>query len=131
MQFFFCISYRLWVPDILLMCLFVSLLIISNYYWHGGSFKMLRVFQYYFTPCKIITPVLADGFPLESEGQQVFSNLPDSSQYSGQSQQSASLHGLNLSSDFQLFPYIFPVFEDRFKCTSYNWYHHHRLSQLT
>ena len=32
-------------------------------------------------------PSLADGFPLESERQQVSSSLQDSSQYSSQSQQ--------------------------------------------
>ena len=34
-------------------------------------------------PCKFFKPTLANGFSLESERQQVSSNLQDSSQYSG------------------------------------------------
>ena len=34
-------------------------------------------------PCKFFTPVLADGLLLESELQQIFLNLQESSQYSG------------------------------------------------
>ena len=39
---------------------------------------------------------------LDSEWQQVSSNLPDSSQYSGHSQQCSMLDGLHLSSYFQV-----------------------------
>ena len=38
-----------------------------------------------FTPLGVFTSVLADGFSLEFEWQQVFSNLQDSSQDSGSS----------------------------------------------
>ena len=54
--------------------------------WSGCSLSFLRF------PISIILlfweffiPVLADGFPLEFEWQQVSSSLQDSSQYSGQS----------------------------------------------
>ena len=39
------------------------------------------IFYYYF----IIITILADGFSVESEQQQIFSRLQDSYQYSGQS----------------------------------------------
>ena len=42
----------------------------------------LNCWYYY---CKFFTPELADGFSLKTEWQQVFSDLQDSSQYSGQS----------------------------------------------
>ena len=41
-------------------------------------------------------------FSLESERQQISSDLQDSSQYSGRPQQCCSLDDLHLSSDFQL-----------------------------
>ena len=53
---------------------------------------------------KFFTLALADGFPLESVSQQVFSSLQDSPQYSGRSQQlnlnSCNLDGLHNSSNF-------------------------------
>ena len=49
---------------------------------------------------EFFTSVLADGFPLEFEWQQVSSNLQDSSQYSVQSQHCCSLNSLHLSSYF-------------------------------
>ena len=47
---------------------------------------------------EFFTLASADGFPLESEWQQVSSSLQDSSQYSGQSKQCCCLDGLHLSS---------------------------------
>ena len=49
---------------------------------------------------KIFTPALADGFSLDSEWQQISSNLQDSSQYSNRSQQNCSLDGTHSSSYF-------------------------------
>ena len=47
-----------------------------------------------FTPLEFFTSVLADGFSLEFEWQQVFSSLQDSSQYSGHPQQCCRLDSL-------------------------------------
>ena len=47
----------------------------------------------------------------------------DSTQYSGWSLECCSLDGLDLSSDFQLFDFLFQAFEDRSKLAYYNWYH--------
>ena len=46
--------------------------------------------------------VLADGFSLEFEWQQVSSNLQDSSQYSGRPQQCCRLDSLYPSANFQI-----------------------------
>ena len=54
-------------------------------------------------------PAFADGLSWESEWQQVSSNLQDSSQYSGWSQQYCILDELNLSSNFQLFQLPFQM----------------------
>ena len=51
---------------------------------------------------EFFAPVLADGFPLDSEWQQVSSSLQDISQYSGRSQHCYSLHGLQSTSYFQV-----------------------------
>ena len=48
------------------------------------------------------TSVLADGFSLEFEWQQVSSSLQDSSQYSGRSQQCCRLDGLLSSANFEV-----------------------------
>ena len=54
------------------------------------------------TPLEFFTSVLADGFSLEFEWQQVFSSLQDSSQDSGLSQQCCHLDSLYLSANFQV-----------------------------
>ena len=53
-------------------------------------------------PWEFFTSALADGLSLESEWQQVFSSLQDSSQYSGRSQQCRSLGFLKTSFYFQV-----------------------------
>ena len=45
-----------------------------------------RLLLSWFTPWEFFTSVLADGFSLESEWQEISSSLQDSSQYSGRSQ---------------------------------------------
>ena len=52
---------------------------------------------------EFFTLVLADGFSLEFEWQQVSSSPQDSSQYSGRSQQCCYLDSLNPSANFQVF----------------------------
>ena len=56
-----------------------------------------------FTPLEFFTSVLADGFSLEFEWQQVSSSLHDSSQNSGCSQPWYHLNSLYLSANFQVF----------------------------
>ena len=61
-----------------------------------SSRLILKYWQFSFSPSfqiiiiihtlKLFTSAIADGFSLESEWQQVFSSLQDSSQYSGRSQ---------------------------------------------
>ena len=55
-----------------------------------------------FTPLEFFISVLADGFSLEFEWQQVSSSLQDSSQYSGHSQQCCHLDSLFPSTNFQV-----------------------------
>ena len=55
-----------------------------------------------FTPLVSFTSVLADGFSLEFEWQQVSSSLQDSSQYSGRPQQCCRMDSLNPCSNFQV-----------------------------
>ena len=55
-----------------------------------------------FTPLEFFTSVLADGFSLEFEWQQVSSSLQDSSKYSGRPQQCCRLHSLYPSANFQV-----------------------------
>ena len=55
-----------------------------------------------FTPQEFFTSVLADGFSLEFEWQQVSSSLQDSSQDSGRPQQCCRLDSLNPSANFQI-----------------------------
>ena len=54
-----------------------------------------------FTPLEFFTSVLADGFSLEFEWQQVSSSLQDLSQYSGRPQQCCRLDSLYPSANFQ------------------------------
>ena len=67
----------------------------------------------------IITPVLADGFPLESEWHQVSQSL--------RSQQYYSLDGLLSSSYFQILQFLYQSFGDCTKSTNYNWYFNYYL----
>ena len=55
-----------------------------------------------FTPLEFFTSVLADGFSLEFEWQQVSSSLQDSSPYSGRPQQCCRLDSLYPSTNFQV-----------------------------
>ena len=73
----------------------------------------------------LLIRALTDGFSLGSEWQQVFSSLQDSSQYSGQSRECFRLDGVHLSSNFQVFQFLYKSFGDCTKCTSYNWDHGH------
>ena len=56
-----------------------------------------------FTPLEFFTSVLADGFSLEFEWQQVSSSLQDSSRDSGRSWQCCHLDSLYSSANFQIF----------------------------
>ena len=47
---------------------------------------LIIIIVIFFTPLEFFTSVLADGFSLEFEWQQVSSSLQDSSPYSGRSQ---------------------------------------------
>ena len=51
-----------------------------------SSHKQPSMGYFYYLLLEFFTPVLADGFSLEFEWQQVSSSLQDSSQYSGRSQ---------------------------------------------
>ena len=64
---------------------------------------------------EFITPALADDFPLESGWKQVSSNLQNSPQYSGQSQQCCSMDGLHSPFNFQVFQFLYQSIGD---CTS-------------
>ena len=73
------------------------------------NFADFHFFYYYkvsllllFTPLEFFTSVLADGFSLEFEWQQVSSSLQDSSQYSGRPQQCCRLDSLHPSANFQV-----------------------------
>ena len=54
------------------------------------------------TPLEFFTSVLADGFSLEFEWQQVSSSLQDSFQYSGRPQQCCHLDSIYPSANFQV-----------------------------
>ena len=74
-----------------------------------------------FSSIKLFTVAFADDLSLESECQ-VFMGLQCSSKYSGHSQQSVSVDGLDFSSNFQFFMSLFQAFEGRSKRTKYNCY---------
>ena len=93
----------------------ISLLIYHYYYYYC----------YYFTPWEFFTLVLAYGFCLESEWQQVSSSLQDSSRDSGRSQQCCSLDILHPSRYFQVLQSLYQSFGDCTKSINYNWYNHH------
>ena len=71
---------------------------------------------------EIFPPVLPDSLSQEFDWQQIFPSLQNSSQYSGGY---CSLDGLQLSSDFNIFPSLYQSFGDCSKCTNYNCYHRH------
>ena len=60
-------------------------------------------YYYYCYSLRVFFPPLAESLSLDSEWLQVSSDLQDSSEYSGWSQQCCSLDGFDLSSDFRLF----------------------------
>ena len=64
--------------------------------------KIIIVLLLLFTLLEFFTSVLADGFSLESEWQQVSSSLQDSSHDSGCSQQCCRLDSLYPSANFQV-----------------------------
>ena len=67
-----------------------------------GLLRKVLLLLLLFTPLEFFTSVLADGFSLESEWQQVSSGLQDSSQDSGCSQECCHLDSLNPSANFQV-----------------------------
>ena len=86
---------------------------------------------YYFTPWEFFTSTLTDGFLLEFEWEKVSSNLLDSSQYSGRSQQCGSLDSLRLARYFQVLQSLYQPFSDCTQSTNYNWYSRHfRVPQI-
>ena len=77
------------------------------------------------TPWEFSTSANADGLSQKFKWQQVPSSLPNSYQYSGQSQQRCSLDGLQLSSYFQVHQSMYQSFIHCTRGTNYNWYHRH------
>ena len=61
---------------------------------------LLLLWLLLFTPLEFFTSVLADGFSLEFEWQQVSTSLQDSTQDSGRSKQYCRLDGLYPSANF-------------------------------
>ena len=92
------------LPIIMLSVLFlVAIISLSLLLWMWSSILLLLLLMILlFTLLEFLTSALADGLSLEFEWQQVYSSLPDSSQYSGRSQQCWSLDGLHSSTDFQV-----------------------------
>ena len=75
--------------------------------------KYLSIFSLSFisiTPWEFSTSSLADGLSLESEWQQVSSDLQDFAEYSSRSQQYCSLDVLHLTSHFQILLFQFQFF---------------------
>ena len=66
------------------------------------SLLLLLLLLLLFTPLEFFTSVLADGFSLEFEWQQVSSSLQDSSKYSGRPQQCCRLDSLYPSANFKV-----------------------------
>ena len=95
---------------ILLIFFFLLIIIrsglLAKIRWSVGISKFLRglcvSLLLLFTPLEFFTSVLADGFLLESEWQQVFSGLQDSSLDSGCSQQCCYLDSLYSSANLQV-----------------------------
>ena len=77
---------------------------VKEYLWQLFRVLQLRSFclLLFFTPLEFFTSVLADGFSLEFEWQQVSSSLQDSSHYSGRPQQCCHLDNLYQSANFQV-----------------------------
>ena len=73
------------------------------------------------------TPAVTDGFRLVYEWQQVSTSLQDSSRYSGQSQQSYSLDGIQTSSYFQFVQSLYQSFGNCTDRTNYLRNHRHFL----
>ena len=69
---------------------------------------------------KFFPVALTDGFRLESEWQQIISDLQYSCQYS-----SCSLDGLHSSFYFQVIQSLYQSFGDRTECANYYRYHSH------
>ena len=93
---------------------------------------MMMTYVYHFVPCKFFTLALVGGLSLESEWHQVFSSLPDSTQYSDLSQHYCSPEGSDFSSDFQFLKFFFQQFGDRSKSTSnYSYHCHSHVPQLS
>ncbi len=67
-----------------------------------ASSLFLLIIIIIFHSLELFTSVIADGFSLKSEWQQVSSSLQDSSQYFGRSQLCSSVDGLHSSPNFQV-----------------------------
>ena len=72
--------------------------------------SLLLLLLLLFTPLEFFTSVLADGFSLEFEWQQVSTSLQDSSQYSGRPQQCCRLDSLQLLFIFQFYIRFLTIF---------------------
>ena len=81
-------------------------------------FKSLLLFE-------LLVPALVDSFSLEFKWQLVSTSRQESSQYSGQSLQCSSLHGLQSSSYFQVLKSLFLWFGVCTKSTNYNGKNYH------
>ena len=71
--------------------------------WSVGTAKSTIIIIIIITPLEFFTSVLADGFSLEFEWQQVSSSLQDSSRDSGRSQQCCHLDSLYPFGKFHIF----------------------------
>ena len=87
---------------------------------HNNNLLLLLLLLFVF-----FTPVLADGFSLDFEWQQVSSSSQDSSQYSSRFQQYCCLDDLHSSSYFQVLRSLYQSFGNCTKNTNYNWYKCH------
>ena len=76
-------------------------------------------------PLEFFESTFPDDISLESEWQQIFPSLQDSSRYSGRSQQCCSLDCLHLSSCFSVLLSLYQSFSDCTKSTNYHWYYRH------
>ena len=68
------------------------------------------IYYNYYIPHEFYIPLLAGGLSLESEWQQVSSDLQDSSGWSSQFQECRTLDNLDSSSDFQFIQSFFQAF---------------------
>ena len=84
-------------------------------------------YYYYLLLLEFYAPILADSFSQDFEWQQVYSNLQDSSRYSGRSRLCSSLDGHHSASYFQVLQPLYQSFGDCTKSYDYNWYNRYSL----